>query len=134
MCLCCLKERRTAPASLRVVLWWLKAQDQVWFSQRTRHLMRQTRSYAFPLQFEKGNVFFQVKSSIHALCITLQLPQMLFQRLSDQNEGKGDLFHEWTKMECFHFQWDLSQVNISRSKLVLKLNYSYLLEHSREWL
>lgn len=37
-------------------------------------------------------------------------------------------------MECFHFQWALSQVNISRSKLVLKLNYSYLLEHSREWL
>lgn len=84
---------------------------------------------AFSLWLEGGNVF-RGKSHIHLLYIPLQLSET--RDFQIRVRGEGDLFHEWTKMECFHFQWALSQVNISRSKLVLKLNYSYLSEHSRE--
>lgn len=68
-----------------------------------RKLTVQDKLYQHHLLPEEGSAFW-AQNSVHALCITLQLSKRLFQRLSDQNEGEGDLFHEWTKMECFHFQ------------------------------
>lgn len=100
-----------------MTFWWFKAQGQAWLFQCAHPLVL---SKPFRLRQEPQS------PSLHPITAICN------QRFSDQNEENGDLFHEWTKMECFHFQWALSQVNISWSKLVLKLNYSYLLEHSRE--